>query len=122
MRAENFEKLLYDNGNSKAEVAFLDSYWRTIFESGNLQTDKIREELMKGHKLLGVYRAGELLIEPLGNTGLYTVMACPSVFSTEVLNSMYSIDHPCFWLCCFFPSLRIGHGALTNLLLAGVGI
>lgn len=91
MRAENFEKLLYDNGNSKAEVAFLDSYWRTIFESGNLQTDKIREELMKGHKLLGVYRAGELLIEPLGNTGLYTVMACPSVFSTEVLNSMYSV-------------------------------
>lgn len=62
-----------------------------IFESGNLQTDKIREELMKGHKLLGVYRAGELLIEPLGNTGLYTVMACPSVFSTEVLNSMYSV-------------------------------
>ena len=71
MRAENFEKLLYDNGNSKAEVAFLDTYWRTIFESGNLQTDKIREELMKGHKLLGGYRAGELLIEPLGNTGLY---------------------------------------------------
>ena len=91
MRAENFEKLLYDNGNSKAEVAFLDTYWRTIFESGNLQTDKIREELMKGHKLLGGYRAGELLIEPLGNTGLYTVMACPSVFSTEVLNSMYSV-------------------------------
>lgn len=91
MRAENFEKLLYDNGNSKAEVAFLDTYWRMIFESGNLQTDKIREELMKGHKLLGVYRAGELLIEPLGNTGLYTVMACPSVFSTEVLNSMYSV-------------------------------
>ena len=88
---ENFEKLLYDNGNSKAEVAFLDTYWRTIFESGNLQTDKIREELMKGHKLLGGYRAGELLIEPLGNTGLYTVMACPSVFSTEVLNSMYSV-------------------------------
>ena len=46
---------------------------------------------MKGHKLLGGYRAGELLIEPLGNTGLYTVMACPSVFSTEVLNSMYSV-------------------------------
>lgn len=91
MRAENFEKLLYDNGNSKAEVAFLDTYWRMIFESGNLQTDKIREELMKGHKLLGVYRAGELLIEPLGNTGLYMVMACPSVFSTEVLNSMYSV-------------------------------
>lgn len=91
MRAENFEKLLYDNGNSKAEVAFLDTYWRMIFESGNLQTDKIREELMKGHKLLGVYSAGELLIEPLGNTGLYTVMACPSVFSTEVLNSMYSV-------------------------------
>ena len=91
MRAENFERLLYDNGNSKAEVAFLDTYWRTIFESGNLQTDKIREELMKGHKLLGGYRAGELLIEPLGNTGLYTVMACPSVFSTEVLNSMYSV-------------------------------
>lgn len=91
MRAENFEKLLYDNGNRKAEVAFLDSYWRTIFESGNLQTEQIREELMNGHKLLGVYRAGELLIEPLGNTGLYTVLACPSVFSTEVLNSMYSV-------------------------------
>ena len=91
MRAENFEKLLYDNGNSRAEVAFLDPYWRTIFESGNLQTEQIREELMNGHKLLGVYRAGELLIEPLGNTGLYTVMACPSVFSTEVLNSMYSV-------------------------------
>lgn len=91
MRAENFEKVLYDNGNSKAEVAFLDPYWRTIFESGNLQTEQIREELMNGHKLLGGYRAGELLIEPLGNTGLYTVMACPSVFSTEVLNSMYSV-------------------------------
>ena len=33
-----------------------------------------------------------------------------------------SIDHPCFGHRCFFPSLRISHGALTNLLLAGVGI
>lgn len=91
MRAENFEKIIRDSGNGKTEVAFLDSYWRMIYESGNLQADQIREELMNGHKLLGVYRAGELLIQPLGKSGLYTAMACPSVFSTEVLNSMYSV-------------------------------
>lgn len=91
MREENFEKIIRDSGNGKTEVAFLDSYWRTIYESGNLQADQIREELMSGHKLLGVYRAGELLIQPLGKSGLYTVMTCPSVFSREVLNSMYSV-------------------------------
>lgn len=91
MRAENFEKIIRDSGNGKTEVAFLDSYWRMIYESGNLQADQIREELMNGHKLLGVYRAGELLIQPLGKSGLYTAMACPSVFSTEVLSSMYSV-------------------------------
>ena len=89
MRAENFEKVLHDKGNAKAEVAIMDPFWRTIYDNGNLQTDQIRQELMSGHKLLGVYRAGELLIQPLGESGLYTVMACPSVFSTEVLNSMY---------------------------------
>ena len=46
---------------------------------------------MVGHKLLGVYRAGELLVQPLGDSGLYTALSCPSVFSTEVLNSMYSV-------------------------------
>lgn len=91
MRAENFEKIIRDSGNGKTEVAFLDSYWRTIYESGNLQADQIRDELMSGHKLLGVYRAGELLIQPLGKSGLYTVMACPSVFSKEVLSSMYRV-------------------------------
>lgn len=91
MRAENFEKVIYDRGNSKAEIAILDPYWRTIYDSGNLQTDQIRQELMGGHKLLGVYRAGELLIQPLGESGLYTVMACPSVFSREVLSSMYRV-------------------------------
>ena len=91
MRAENFEKVIHDRGNSKAEVAILDPYWRTIYDSGNLQTDQIRQELMDGHKLLGVYRAGELLIQPLGESGLYTVMACPSVFSREVLSSMYRV-------------------------------
>lgn len=91
MRAENFEKVLHDKGNNKAEVAILDPYWRTIYDSGNLQTEQIREELMEGHKLLGVYRAGELLIQPLGDSGLYTVLSCPSVFSTEVLSSMYSV-------------------------------
>ena len=91
MWAENFEKIIRDSGNGKTEVAFLDSYWRTIYESGNLQADQIRDELMSGHKLLGVYRAGELLIQPLGKSGLYTVMACPSVFSKEVLSSMYRV-------------------------------
>lgn len=91
MRAENFEKILRDSGNGKSEVAFLDPYWRTIYESGNLQADQIREELMSGHKLLGVYSAGELLIQPLGKSGLYTVMTCPSVFSKDVLSSMYSV-------------------------------
>ena len=90
MRAENFEKVLHDKGNNKTEVAILDPYWRTIYDSG-LQAEQIREELMDGHKLLGVYRAGELLIQPLGDSGLYTVLSCPSVFSTEVLNSMYSV-------------------------------
>lgn len=91
MRAENFEKIIRESGNGKTEVAFLDPYWRTIYESGSLQADQIREELMNGHKLLGVYRAGELLIQPLGDSGLYTVLSCPRVFSTEVLNSMYSV-------------------------------
>ena len=45
--------------------------WRTIYDNGNLQTDQIRQDLMSGHKLLGVYRAGELLIQPLGESGLY---------------------------------------------------
>ena len=91
MRAENFEKVLHDKGNAKAEVAIMDPFWRTIYDNGNLQEEQIREELMVGHKLLGVYRAGELLIQPLGDSGLYTALSCPSVFSTEVLNSMYSV-------------------------------
>ena len=88
MRTENFEKIILDSGNGKNDVAFLDPYWRTIYDSCSLQTDQIRQELMSGHKLLGVYRAGELLIQPLGESGLYTVMACPSVFST------YRDGHP----------------------------
>ena len=91
MRTENFEKIILGSGNGKNDVAFLDPYWRTIYDSGSLQTDQIRHELMSGHKLLGVYRAGELLIQPLGESGLYTVMACPSVFSREVLSSMYRV-------------------------------
>ena len=91
MRTENFEKIILDSGNGKNDVAFLDPYWRTIYDSGSLQTDQIRHELMSGHKLSGVYRAGELLIQPLGESGLYTVMACPSVFSREVLSSMYRV-------------------------------
>lgn len=31
------------------------------------------------------------MIQPLGESGLYTVMACPSVFSREVLSSMYRV-------------------------------
>lgn len=69
----------------------MDPFWRTIYDNGNLQEEQIREELMVGHKLLGVYRAGELLVQPLGDSGLYTALSCPSVFSTEVLNSMYSV-------------------------------
>ena len=37
MRAENFEKVLHDKGNAKAEVAIMDPFWRTIYDNGNLQ-------------------------------------------------------------------------------------
>ena len=57
MRTENFEKIILDSGNGKNDVAFLDPYWRTIYDSGSLQTDQIRHELMSGHKLLGVYNS-----------------------------------------------------------------
>ena len=87
MRTENFEKIILDSGNGKNDVAFLDPYWRTIYDSGSLQTDQIRHELMSGHKLLGVYRAGELLIQPLGESGLYTVMGQNMTKPIERMNT-----------------------------------
>lgn len=66
-------------------------------------TDKIREELTKGHKLLGLDKcAGELLIEPLGNTDyMGFAMACPRrIFHGSTEFPMYSTyrnaDHQYF--------------------------
>lgn len=109
MRAENFEKLLYDNGNSKAEVAFLDTYWRTIFESGNLQTDKIREELMKGHKLLGGLSCGRIVDRTFGKYRIIYgngMSKCIFHGSTEfhVQCTYRNADHQCFIVCrCGIP-------------------
>ncbi len=105
MRAENFEKCIHDKGNAKTDVAIMDPFWRTIYDNGNLQEEQIRHELMSGHKLLGVYRAGELLIQPLGESGLYTAWSCPSVFfNREVLKFHVQCvdrdaDHQCHSVC-----------------------
>lgn len=91
MTADHFEALLTKSGNKKAEAAFLDSYWRLIYGTGFLEEDELRDALMEGHHFSETYRTGEVLIEPLGDSGLYTVMDCPTVFSGEVLVIMYRV-------------------------------
>ena len=87
----NFKRVIRESGNEKAEVAFLDSYWRVVYGTGFQQADQIRENLMKGYRVTGTYHTGEVLIEPLGNSGLYTIISCPNVFSKEVLRTMYRV-------------------------------
>lgn len=103
MRTENFEKIIRDSGNGKNDVAFLDPYWRTIYDSGSLQTDQIRQELMSGHKLLGVYRAGELLIQPLGKWSVYCDGVSQCIFQGSskfhVPRTDGDADHQCIAVC-----------------------
>lgn len=91
MNEDNFKRVIRESGNEKAEVAFLDSYWRVVYGTGFQQADQIRENLMKGYRVTGTYHTGEVLIEPLGNSGLYTIISCPNVFSKEVLRTMYRV-------------------------------
>ena len=76
-----------------------------------LQTDQIRHELMSGHKLLGVYRAGEnSLIQPLGREwsvyrdGVPVYFQGSSKFHVPRLTVMLTISV----LLCVIVASRVG--------------
>lgn len=110
MRQKDFERVLRESGNAQADMAILDEFWQPIYGAQLTDGDGIRRKLMAGEKLFGDYHPGGMLIAPLEDAGLYMVMVCPEVFSSDVLRTMYSVLFVMLAgsiLLCLFMSARL---------------
>lgn len=107
MRGEHFAEILRGVFGSQEGIAILDAHWQTVYSAGTAEKERIgavfRQRLLHGEKLPAVYDSNGVYVSPVGETGMYKILLCPEVFSTDVVKTMYTVillmAGVCFALC-----------------------
>lgn len=95
MREENFEEALRGTYSSQDGICIVDGFWETVYHTGIAAQENIgdilRGRLISGEGIPGSWNSNSLYISPLGDTGLYSIVLRPDVFTEDTTRAMYSV-------------------------------
>lgn len=95
MRESNFEEALRGTYSSQDGICIVDGFWETVYHTGIAAQENIgdilRDRLISGEGIPGVWNSNSIYISSLGDTGLYSIVLRPEVFTSDTTKAMYSV-------------------------------
>ena len=95
MTAEHFAKALYGTYSGQDGICILNGFLETVYSvgtaSGETVGDVLRSRFLQGESLTEVWNNNSIYVSKLGNTGLYSVLIRPHVFTSDTTRSMYTV-------------------------------
>lgn len=95
MREANFEEVLRGTYSSQDGICIVDGFWETVYHTGIAAQenigDTLRGRLIEGGGIPSSWKNNSLYISSLGDTGLYSIVLRPDVFTSDTTKAMYSV-------------------------------
>ena len=95
MTAEHFAKALSGTYSGQDGICILNGFLETVYSvgtaSGETVGDVLRSRFLQGESLTEVWNNNSIYVSKLGNTGLYSVLIRPHVFTSDTTRSMYTV-------------------------------
>ena len=93
--AEHFAKALSGTYSGQDGICILNGFLETVYSvgtaSGETVGDVLRSRFLQGESLTEVWNNNSIYVSKLGNTGLYSVLIRPHVFTSDTTRSMYTV-------------------------------
>lgn len=95
MREESFAQVLNGTYGTQDGICILNSFWETIYEAGTAERENIgsmlRDCLLKGEDLPAVWNDNRIYVSRLGDSGLYSILLRPEIFTDDTTREMYDV-------------------------------
>ena len=95
MTAEHFAKALSGTYSGQDGICILNGFLETVYSvgtaSGETVGDVLRSRFLRGESLTEVWNNNSIYVSKLGDTGLYSVLIRPHVFTSDTTRSMYTV-------------------------------
>ena len=95
MTAEHFAKALSGTYSGQDGICILNGFLETVYSvgtaSGETVGDILRSRFLRGEPLTEVWNNNSIYVSKLGDTGLYSVLIRPHVFTSDTTRSMYTV-------------------------------
>ena len=95
MTTEHFAKALSGTYSGQDGICILNGFLETVYSvgtaSGETVGDVLRSRFLQGESLTEVWNNNSIYVSKLGNTGLYSVLIRPHVFTSDTTRSMYTV-------------------------------
>lgn len=95
MREESFGQALNGTYGTQDGICILNSFWETVYEAGTAERENIggvlRDCLLRGENLPDTWNDNRVYISRLGESGLYSILLRPEIFTADTTRSMYSV-------------------------------
>ena len=95
MTAEHFAKALSGTYSGQDGICILNGFLETVYSvgtaSGETVGDVLRNRFLQGEPLTEIWNNNSIYVSKLGDTGLYSVLIRPHVFTSDTTRSMYTV-------------------------------
>ena len=95
MTAEHFAKALSGTYSGQDGICILNGFLETVYSVGTASGETVgtvlRSRFLEGEPLTDVWNNNSIYVSELGDTGLYSVLIRPHVFTNDTTRSMYTV-------------------------------
>lgn len=95
MGTQEFDKVLKGTYGGQDGICILDGFLETVYDAGTAADENpgviLRERLLQNEPIQADYNGSSIYLDKMEETGLYTVLLRPGVFSADTVNSMYTV-------------------------------
>lgn len=95
MRERNFENILSGSYGGQDGICIADRFMETVYSTGTAGSEDIgaaiKKRLMAGEDPAKAGSGGRIYVSEIGDTGLYSILLRPAVFTADTLRSMYMV-------------------------------
>ena len=95
MTAEHFAKALSGTYSGQDGICILNGFLETVYSVGTASGETVgtvlRSRFLQGEPLTEVWNNNSIYVSSLGDTGLYSVLIRPHVFTSDTTRSMYTV-------------------------------
>lgn len=94
LKEETFDQVLNGTYGTQDGICILNSFWENVYEAGTAERENIgsvlRDCLLTGENLPTVWNDNRIYVSSLGDSGLYSILLRPEIFTEDTVREMYN--------------------------------